>query len=246
VNNPQGQCCVRHRVVRHKLLLPTRRGSSHAGKGQGPRDTRLRHVVSWVPCRMARWRPDARQRLEQSALELFLNQGFEQVTVSEIAARAGLTTRTFFRYFADKREVLFAGEQQIPVLAAHLIATASPELAVMEVVARGLRVMAALFQDRYDDLASRRTIIERDEGLKERELRKLADVSDAIAGGLQRRGVDDTTAALAGDAAVSMMRLSILQWIEADGKDLAVILERNMDALRRLTCPPGPGGGQIG
>src|SRR5215471_5784528 len=55
---------------------------------------------------MGRWEPNARGRLEQAALELFLERGFEQATVTEIARRAGLTQRTFFRYFADKREVL--------------------------------------------------------------------------------------------------------------------------------------------
>ncbi len=58
---------------------------------------------------MSRWEPNARGRLEQAALELYCERGFEQTTVAEIAERAGLTERTFFRYFADKREVLFAG-----------------------------------------------------------------------------------------------------------------------------------------
>ena len=57
---------------------------------------------------MGRWEPDARDRLERAALELFVEHGFDPVTVPEITARAGLTTRTFFRHFADKREVLFA------------------------------------------------------------------------------------------------------------------------------------------
>ena len=58
---------------------------------------------------MVRWEPNAQGRLEQAAFELFLERGFEQVTVAEIAERAGLTERTFFRYFTDKREVFFAG-----------------------------------------------------------------------------------------------------------------------------------------
>ena len=58
---------------------------------------------------MGRWEPDARGRLERAAMELYIERGFEQTTVTEIARRAGLTQRTFFRHYADKREVLFAG-----------------------------------------------------------------------------------------------------------------------------------------
>jgi hypothetical protein len=50
---------------------------------------------------MSRWEPNARGRLEQAALDLYQERGFEQTMVTEIAERAGLTERTFFRYFAD-------------------------------------------------------------------------------------------------------------------------------------------------
>jgi hypothetical protein len=65
-------------------------------------------VINWDRD-MTRWEPNARGRLEQAALALYGERGFENTTVAEIAARAGLTERTFFRHFADKREVLFAG-----------------------------------------------------------------------------------------------------------------------------------------
>src|SRR5579871_1947436 len=51
-----------------------------------------------------------RQSLQRAALELFKDRGYEQTTAAEIAARAGVTERTFFRHFADKRDVLFDGE----------------------------------------------------------------------------------------------------------------------------------------
>jgi AcrR family transcriptional regulator len=75
---------------------------------------------------MTRWEPDSRGRLEQAALALYGERRFENTTVAEIAARAGLTERTFFRYFADKREVLFAGagtlqELFVSTVADHLI-----------------------------------------------------------------------------------------------------------------------------
>ena len=73
---------------------------------------------------MGRWQPNARGRLEQAALELYVERGFEQTTVEEIARRAGLTERTFFRHFADKREVLFAGAASLQDLLVRSVASA--------------------------------------------------------------------------------------------------------------------------
>ena len=69
---------------------------------------------------MGRWEPNARGRLEQAALELYVERGFEQTTVAEIAQRAGLTERTFFRHFADKREVLFQGAASLQLSLIHI------------------------------------------------------------------------------------------------------------------------------
>src|ERR1700753_1878656 len=113
---------------------------------------------------MGRWRPDARERLEQAAIELFVEQGFAATTVPEITARAGLTTRTFFRHFADKREVLFAGDE-IPALATRLIAEAPAGLAPRAVILAGLRtVAAARFEGRRPELRVRFGIVASDEG----------------------------------------------------------------------------------
>lgn len=87
---------------------------------------------------MGRWQPGARERLEQAALDLFLEQGFNETTVPQITARAGLTTRTFFRYFADKREVLFAHEELVPSQVADLMAGAPPSLTPMELITERL------------------------------------------------------------------------------------------------------------
>ena len=56
---------------------------------------------------MVRWEPGSAERLQKAALELFATRGFEQTTATEIAQSVGLTERTFFRHFSDKREVLF-------------------------------------------------------------------------------------------------------------------------------------------
>ncbi|NUP60562.1 MAG: TetR family transcriptional regulator, partial [Nonomuraea sp.] len=148
---------------------------------------------------MGRWQPGARERLEQAALDLFIEQGFTETTVPQITARAGLTTRTFFRHFADKREVLFAGEEQVPEQVARLLAEAPPSLGPMELIIEGLAPTATeLFEGRgLDYLLRRRAAIDAEPALRERELRKFSLMSEALEQGFRDRGVDDLTARLA-------------------------------------------------
>src|SRR6476659_9679295 len=77
---------------------------------------------------MPRWDPCAEDRLRDAALELFLERGYENVTVAEITERAGLTRRSFSRYFADKRDVLFAGSEQLPAALARSVRGADATL----------------------------------------------------------------------------------------------------------------------
>src|SRR5579864_6728292 len=135
---------------------------------------------------MARWEPNARGRLEQAAMELYGERGFDQTTVAEIAARAGLTERTFFRHYADKREVLFGGGE---MLAERLVAAVAgaPDLArPLDATAAALEEVGGLIQAaRGRDVArARRSIIAANAELQERELIKLASWADTLAGAL--------------------------------------------------------------
>jgi AcrR family transcriptional regulator len=185
---------------------------------------------------MSRWQPGARGRLEGAAIELFLEQGFADTTVPQITARAGLTTRTFFRHFADKREVLFTGEEDLPALVTGFLADAPATASPMEVVAHGLRtVMAPLFEGRADHLRARRAVIEADEGLRERELRKLAELSDVIRDGLRQRGADDVTAALASRLAVTVFNVAVTRWLDQRGEvDLSTVVDEVLAAAAAL------------
>jgi len=190
---------------------------------------------------MSRWEPGARERLEHAALDLFLEHGFEKTTVPQITARAGLTTRTFFRYFADKREVLFAGEDEVPARVADLIAHAPAFMEPMDVIMWGFKSIAStLFQNRIDYLRKRRGVIDSNDGLRERELRKLATLSDVIARGFQARGSDDLHATLAAEIAVSVFKVALQRWIDQTNGDLVVIVAETIDALRAVTSPPDP------
>jgi AcrR family transcriptional regulator len=190
---------------------------------------------------MGRWQPGARERLEQAALELFLEQGFAETTVPQITARAGLTTRTFFRYFADKREVLFAGEELVPEQVARLMAQAPPSLGPMELVTEGLVPAAAeIFEGRsLDYLLRRRAVIDAEPALYERELRKFSLMAQALEQGFLGRGVDDLTARLAAELAVTTLRIAVTRWLNQRGEpDLPATINETLAAMRHLTNTP--------
>ncbi|GAA5149455.1 TetR/AcrR family transcriptional regulator [Pseudonocardia eucalypti] len=190
---------------------------------------------------MGRWQPGARERLEQAALDLFLEQGFTETTVPQITARAGLTTRTFFRHFADKREVLFAGEELVPEQVAHLMAQAPQSLGPMELITKGLAPTAAeIFQGRgLDYLLRRRAAIDAEPALHERELRKFSLMSKALEQGFRDRGIDDLTAQLAAEIAVTTLRIAVTRWLNQHGDpDLPTTINQTLAAIRHLANTP--------
>lgn len=181
---------------------------------------------------VSRWRPDTRQRLQRAALELFAEQGFAATTVPEITARAGLTTRTFFRHFADKRDVLFAGDE-IPDLAIRLMAEAPASVDPMTLIVEGLKTVAETrFEGRREELRERRVIVRSDDGLRERDLRKRAALSDAIREGFIDRGVGTTTAALLAETSVTLLHVSLDEWLDQDGDQ--PLFDMVLDTLRSL------------
>ena len=166
---------------------------------------------------MARWQSGARERLAASALELFVSQGFERTTVAEIAAAAGLTERTFFRYYADKPEVLFAGQDEFEGLFLAGLETSS-STSPMDLVAAALDHAAESFPDERRSWSRRRqAVVTGNVALQERELHKMAALADALTSALVEREVDPTAAALAAEAGVSVFRRSFAAWI-AEGE----------------------------
>jgi len=192
---------------------------------------------------MSRWEPHARERLEQAALQLFTEQGFGNTSVPQITERAGLTTRTFFRHFVDKREVLFAHEADFPELVAALMAQAPPSLSPMQLISHGLRAVAALrFDGHRDILATRHHVIATDTGLLEREMRKYAALAAAITDCLRRRGTGDIEAVLTADIAVTVLRIAVTQWLDpTENRPLTALLDQTLIALASVTSgPPDP------
>jgi AcrR family transcriptional regulator len=187
---------------------------------------------------MARWQPDARGRLEAAALELFRERGFEQTTVTDIAARAGLDKRTFYRLFGDKREALFSGGQLLEEILVK--AVGDSDAAPFEAVIAAFRRAAdELFVDRLDLVRVRQTIIEGSPELKERELRKMGSLAAAVTAALCAKGVDETTATLATESGVTVFRAAFARWV-APGHNarLADLIVELAAELRAVTSAP--------
>jgi AcrR family transcriptional regulator len=153
--------------------------------------------------------------LERAALDLFAQQGFAATTVPEITARAGLTTRTFFRHFADKREVLFSGEEQVPGLVTQMMTDAPAAIDPVTLIVEGLKAIAETrFEGRLDELREKRQIIQTDDSLRERNLRKLSALRDAIRTGFIHRGEAPLTATLLAEISVTLLNVSLNEWLE--------------------------------
>ncbi|MCL2584372.1 MAG: TetR/AcrR family transcriptional regulator [Streptosporangiales bacterium] len=190
---------------------------------------------------MGRWEPNARGRLQKAALELYAERGFDATTVAEIAARAGLTERTFFRHFADKREVLFGGSQ---AMEEHLVkATVSalaqePGPGPVEAITAALAEMAdELFVGEHRSLARHRhAVITAHPELRERELIKMASLAAAVAGALREHGISEPGASLAAEAGTAIFKVAFERWVSAPGdRPLSAFIHETAATLKSVT-----------
>lgn len=188
---------------------------------------------------MVRWEPGAGGRLREAALELYVERGFEQTTVAEIAQRAGVTARTFFRHFTDKREVLFAGSEELQAGLLTALAAAPDAASPMGMVAAVLDAAAGFLGQDHARSRIRQSIIEANPELRERELIKMARLGTALAEGLRGRGVPDPEAALAAEAGVVVTRVAFERWVSAPSPgDLGATMREILAALRGVTAQP--------
>jgi AcrR family transcriptional regulator len=178
--------------------------------------------------------------LQAAALELYVRQGFEQTTVEEIARSVGLTERTFFRHFADKREVLFDGQDQLHQAFLDGVRAAPPSASPLEMVAAALAATADHFDDeRRSWSRQRRAVIAGNVALRERELLKSASLAAAVAGALRARGVGERTAALAAETGITVFTVAFAEWIaEGEQRSLAEVEREVLEELRALRAGP--------
>ena len=171
-------------------------------------------------------------------MELYGERGFEQTTVADIAGRAGLTERTFFRHFADKREVLFSGAGSLEELLTTTVAGAPDSATPIDAVAAGLEAAGELLQERRAFALRRQSIIAANRELQERELIKLASLTSAIADTLRRRGVAEPAASLTAEAGIAVFRVAFERWVDVANqqRDLSELMRDSLDELKAVTA----------
>jgi len=188
---------------------------------------------------MARWEPDARGRLEQAAMDLFVERGYAHTTVGDIAERAELTERTFFRYFSDKREVLFSGSKVLEDTLVDVITRAPKDVPAFEVVANAFEVAGAELQSRRDFsyVRARYAIVTEHAEVQERELIKLASLAAAITKALLARGVTQPAASLVAEAGIAAFKIGFDRWVNAQKPgELATHIRAAVDVLKIVTA----------
>ena len=186
---------------------------------------------------MSRWEPDARGRLAQAAMELYRERGYEQTTVAQIAERAGVTERTFFRHFADKREVLFDGAQTLQQRMVAAVEAAPPSATPLDAITAALAAAGGLFTELPPEWPrQRQAVISAHPALQERELAKMARLSAALGDALRRRGVAEPLASLTAETGIAVFRVGFERWVSgAAGPDLGAVLHDSLAELRALS-----------
>ncbi len=177
----------------------------------------------------------ARRRLQQAALELFGERGYEQTTTSEIAARAGVTERTFFRHFPDKREVLFDGQITLRAALTGAIAEAPETLQPLEVLYWAFCSVEQVLEDNRPFSVPRQQVIADTPALQERELAKEAALTGDLVLALSHRGVDERLATLAAQTGWAAFHYAVVCWFADPSRPLGAHLDNAFDELCRLS-----------
>lgn len=184
---------------------------------------------------MPRSGEDARRRLQQAALELFRERGYEATTTAEIAARAGVTERTFFRHFPDKREALFDGEEAFRDALTDGVTAAPADFRPMGALLFAFRSVEQMLRDNLPFSVPRQAVIAQSPALQERVLTKTAGLTSALAAALRRRGVEDGLATLAAQVGMAAFSYAVGAWFNDPTRGLDAHLTRAFDELDRLS-----------
>lgn len=189
---------------------------------------------------MTRWDGNARGRLERAALDLFREQGYDRTTVAQIAQRANLTERSFYRWFADKREVLFGGSDDLQTFLVAAIDAVPPDTAALPTLLAAFATASEVFRPR-EFLRERSAVIAANPPLQERELIKLSSIAERLTTTLLQRGSDEQTARLATDVGMAVLRLTTERWMADDRLDFAGVLSTSAADLLAVTADGASG-----
>lgn len=172
-------------------------------------------------------------------MELFEQRGYANTTVADIAERADLTERTFFRYFVDKREVLFSGSKDLEKSIVDLVVAAPKDTAPLDIVAHAFETAGAGLQARRDMkfIRARWAIVTGHPEVRERELIKMASLASAVTKALRARGVPDPDASIAAEAGITVFKVGYERWLTTKKPgDFASHIRAAIDALRAVTA----------
>lgn len=184
---------------------------------------------------MSRWNPDSRSRLEQAAYDLFLERGYDQTTVADIAERAGLTERTFFRHYADKREVLFGGASVLKDAIVRALDELPQGVQTIDAVRTAVEAAANVLRGRRELARERQQIVSAHPDLQERGLIKRATLTAALVEGLRRCGVPDADASLAADLGMAIFHVGFERWLaEPSDREFVDLIREGFEQLRAL------------
>lgn len=184
---------------------------------------------------MARWKPDATQRLVVAAVDLFNEQGYDDTTVAQITERAGVTKSTFFRHFADKRELLVAGQETLSTLLASGVTDAPAGATPLDAVAAGLERASNAMGPVNRDLGPRlKAAIAASTELQERDALKSVGLATAMSTALLARGVPEPTAVLAAELGLLAFKRGYADWSEGDHDDDIELAPCSLSALEEL------------
>ena len=166
---------------------------------------------------MSRWEPDARGRLLRAAIELFSERGYEATTAAQIATHANLTKTTLFRHFADKREILFQGQDILVVGATEGVLEAPEDSSPMELLRAGIASLCAAHSEDLRDVGRLLDpLLAKTPELQERATFKRSAISDALQQALHSRLADIRQAGLLADLGVRAYYEGYAAWMLAD------------------------------
>ena len=187
---------------------------------------------------MSRWEPNAQGRLADAAVELFIERGYDNVTVAQIAERAGLAKRTFFRHFADKPEILFSDQEALRRLFADAIVNAPAAATPLEALGAALLTFASdLGEERRNAIRKRQIVVDANPKLRERELLKKADLTTVMAASLAARGAQRPAATLAAQVGALAFDAAFERWLDPGNRQtLSELAEQALRELRAATA----------
>jgi AcrR family transcriptional regulator len=183
---------------------------------------------------VGRWEPNARERLVLAAVDLFSEQGYDETTVAQIAEGAGVTKSTFFRHFADKRDVLFVGQEELRERVAATIAAAPTTWSAVKACASGLNIAAAALQMRREQAKERRALIRSTPELRERELAVYAAIAETVTEALTERGLENRTARVIATATLAAFQVAFEYWGDHPDRELPQLVSETLDELKSI------------